>query len=455
MSGVHCAVAVIDGVAVHDVRLTVDASGTITDVVSDVAAESGDLQLGTVLAGSGNAHSHAFHRVLRGRTHGDGGDFWQWRTAMYEAAAALDPVSYRTLAEGVFAEMLSAGWTAVGEFHYVHHRPDGTPYDDPNAMGLALADAARSVGIRLTLLDTCYLTGAPGSSAGAPAQPLTAAQTRFGDSTALAWLTRWHALRDALSDDPLVTVGAAMHSVRAVSPSDVAAIVEGLPADVPLHIHLSEQPAENEQSVVAYGRRPTGVLADTGALTPRLSVVHATHLQRDEIRALGDAGVTAVFCPTTEADLGDGIGPARDLADAGVSIALGSDQNAVVDPFLETRGLEAGERLARRGRGVFGPAELDLARSAHGYRSLGIGGGVFAVGSFRIGSQCDLVEVDTASVRTTGSDPTQLVLSATASDVQRVVVGGRVVADRGVLVDGRSPADLLAAGIDVLERPIP
>ncbi|WP_260852524.1 formimidoylglutamate deiminase [Curtobacterium pusillum] len=429
---VHCATALVDGVAVDDVRLGVGPDGRITAVEPGVPAAPGDLRLGTVLVGSGNAHSHAFHRVLRGRTHGDGGDFWQWRTAMYRAAGALDPDSYRALAVGVFGEMLAAGWTAVGEFHYVHHRPDGTPHDDPNAIGLALADAARDVGIRLTLLDTCYLTGAPG-------EPLAPEQRRFGDGTAAAWLDRWHALRDAVGDDSLVTVGAAVHSVRAVRPHDVAVIAGALPDDVPLHVHLSEQPAENARSLAAWGARPTRVLADAGALSPRLSVVHATHLDDDEITLLGSAGVTAVICPTTEADLGDGIGPARRLADAGAVIALGSDQNAVVDPFLEVRGLEAGERLAARRRGVFSPAELDAARGTAGYRALGLRGGI------AVGAWCDLVEVDPASVRTTGSAVPQLVLTATASDVQRVVVGGTVRAVDGRLADDRAPADLLTA----------
>lgn len=431
---VHCATALVDGVATSDVRMTVTRDGRIGSVTSGVGPEPGDLRLGTVLAGSGNAHSHAFHRVLRGRTHGDGGDFWQWRTAMYRAAAALDPDSSRELATAVFAEMVTAGWTAVGEFHYVHHRPDGSPYPDPNAMGLALADAARSVGIRLTLLDACYLAGAPG-------QPLAAEQRRFGDGTAEAWLERWHALRAAVGEDPLVTVGAAVHSVRAVSPADLVTIVHGLPSDVPLHVHLSEQPAENAQSVAAWGMRPTAVLEAAGALGPRTTVVHASHLTEDEVRVLGAARVSVVMCPTTEADLGDGIGPAARLAAARATIALGSDQNAVVDPFLEVRGLEAGERLAAGRRGVFEPGALDHARAVAGYRSLGL------VGGLRSGAPCDLVEVDPASVRTIGARTAQLPLVATASDVRRVVVGGRVVADAGQLADGRDPAVLLATAL--------
>jgi formiminoglutamate deiminase len=427
---VHCRVALVDGVAEPNVRLVVTPSGTIGGIEPGTTPTDADLKLGTVLAGSGNAHSHAFHRALRGRTHGDGGDFWRWRAEMYRAAAVLDPERFRELATGVFAEMLVAGWTAVGEFHYVHHRPDGTPYADPNAMGLALADAARDVGIRLTLLDTCYLTGAPGA-------PLAPEQRRFGDGSVEGWLERWHALRTAVGADSLVMVGAAVHSVRAVSPDDLATIQSELPADIPLHVHLSEQIAENEQSTRAYGRRPTAVLDRAGLLTERLSVVHATHLDDSEIRALGSAGVSAVFCPTTEADLGDGIGPARALVDAGARLAFGSDQNAVVDPFLEVRGLESGERLAGRRRGVFTPAELDHARSTAGYRSLRLAGGL------RVGSACDLVELDADSIRTVGSDPDQLLLTATASDVQRVVVGGRVVADHGRLRDGRHPADLL------------
>ena len=428
-----CRTAVLADGAHDGVRIS-HAGGRITAIESAVAARAGDIQLDTVFAGFGNAHSHAFHRVLRGRTHDDGGDFWQWRDSMYKAAAHLTPDSYRELATAVFAEMLADGYTAVGEFHYVHHQPDGTPYAD-HAMERALAAASTDVGIRLTLIDTCYLAG--GIDA-----PLSRAQARFSDKTADGWLARWYSLRDALADYPLVTLGAAIHSVRAVPRSELAVIAAGLPADVPLHAHLSEQPQENADSLAAYGLTPTQVLASAGLLTNRLTVVHATHLTDGDIALLGGAGVSVVMCPTTEADLGDGIGPARKLADAGAHITLGSDQNAVIDPFLEARGLEAGERLASGQRARFSPAALNRALTSDGYSALGLDGGL------KIGALCDLVELTSTSVRTIGARAAQLPLVATASDVRRVIVGGVVVASSGLLANGRDPADRLASSLD-------
>jgi formiminoglutamate deiminase len=443
-----CATALIDGAPVDAVRVHAAPDGTIARLERGVPARAGDTILGTVLPGMGDAHSHAFHRTLRGRTQADGGDFWRWRERMYAAASALDPDLYYELASAVFAEMLVSGWTAVGEFHYVHHRQDGRPYPDTHAMELAVAAAARDTGIRLTLLDTCYLRG------GAD-RPLSELQRRFGDGSAEAWLRRWESLRDTLGTGlpvgpgPAVTLGAALHSVRAVPRLAMATILAGLPATVPLHIHLSEQPQENAECLAEYGLTPTGLLHELGALTPRLSVVHATHLTDADIKLLGNAGVTAVFCPTTEADLGDGIGPARRLADAGARLALGSDQNAVVDPFLEARGLEAGERLASGRRGRFSPPELTEALTRGGYASLGLG-----TGGLQVGAWLDLVELDTASVRTIGASPEQLPLVATASDVRRVIVDGRIVANDGILVSAANPALLLGAALRRLDDTI-
>lgn len=429
----------LDGGSVRrDVLIEVDGHGRIASLAEGATAPAGAVRLGTATAGSGNAHSHAFHRALRGRTHDSGGDFWLWREAMYRLAAVLDPESYGHLAEAAYAEMVVCGYTAVGEFHYLHHRPDGTPYPDPNAVGAALVRAAGSVGIRLTLLDACYLEGGPG-------RPLAAGQRRFSDGSAQGWLDRWHALAPLASDR--VVIGAAIHSVRAVPPGQIKRIAATLPDAVPLHLHLSEQPAENEQALARYGRTPTRLLADAGALGPRLTAVHATHLTGEDIRLLGEAAVTVAFCPSTEADLGDGIGPARALAEAGVVLSLGSDQNAVVDPFLELRALEAGERLSTRSRGRFSPAELDAARSSGGYRALGLHSDAYHGDphdrGLRVGAPADLIEVNACSVRTAGACLAQLPLAATAADVTRVFVGGELVARDGLLADGRDPAAML------------
>ncbi|POH71089.1 formimidoylglutamate deiminase [Cryobacterium zongtaii] len=450
-----CESLLVDGVTTVEVRLTVGAHGRITDRADGVPAEPGDIRLGTVLPGLANAHSHAFHRALRGRTHDQGGDFWRWRESMYAVARALSPERYRQLARAVFAEMLVSGYTAVGEFHYLHHQSGGAPYPQAHAMELALATAAREVGIRLVLLDTSYLAGGINT-------PLRPEQRGFGDGSAAGWLARWARLRDTLDADAaarpaepaLISLGAALHSVRAVPREAMREILAGLPADVPLHIHLSEQPQENADCLAAYGLTPTELLDGLGALSPRLSVVHATHLSDHDLQLLGRNGVTVVMCPSTEADLGDGIGPARAVADAGSPIALGSDQNAVIDPFLELRGLEMGERLASGSRGRFTPAALLRAAGTDGYAALGLGRARLAPGD-----PADLVEVDARSIRTVGASPDQLVLAATAADVLRVIVAGRLVADNGRLVGtpaaasaaAGSPAALLRDALDALD----
>jgi formiminoglutamate deiminase len=422
-----------DGVVAENVLFETDADGT---VISEAAAPRPADAVGLTFAvpGFGNAHSHAFHRALRGRTH-EGGSFWTWRETMYRAAGRLDPDSYRELASGVFGEMVANGWTAVGEFHYLHHAPDGARYP-AHAMEMAIADAAADAGIRLVLLDTAYL------SAGVAGEPLSERQRRFSDGDAAGYLDRWHALRSALAGrSPLVTLGAALHSVRGVPRDAMVAIVAGLPADVPLHIHLSEQPAENAACLAVHGLTPTGLLAECGILSPRLAVVHATHLTEADIGLLGAARVHAVFCPTTEADLGDGIGPAVEVIEAGVRLALGSDQNAVVDPLLEMRGLEAGERLRSLRRGRVEPAALWQIAGAGGYGALGL------PAPARVGGPLDLVELDLGSTRTAGAIPVQVALAATGSDVIRTVVGGRVVHDRS---DAAPIAARLARSISAL-----
>jgi formiminoglutamate deiminase len=361
---------------------------------------------GLVLPGFANAHSHAFHRALRGRTHSDGGTFWTWRTGMYSLASRLTPSSYRKLATAVYAEMALAGVTCVGEFHYVHHAPGGVPYSDPNAMAEALRQAARDVGIRVTLLDTCYLAGGIN-------QPLSNEQLRFSDGSVDAWASRV----SCLSSDSTLLAGAAIHSVRAVPRAALGQLVTAWPTG-PLHVHLSEQPAENEACLAAYGLSPTELLDSVGALSPRTTAVHATHLSTTDIGLLGSSATGACFCPTTEADLADGIGPARELVDAGSPLSLGSDQHAVIDPLLEARALEHGERLRTGQRGRFTPAELFSALTAHA--SLGWPSG-----------HADLVAIRMDSPRTAGSLPEQAMLAATAADVHTVIASGRIIARDG------------------------
>jgi formiminoglutamate deiminase len=429
---VWCERLIVGSLIRERVRVSTGPDGRVTRLEEQTEPHPGDITLGTAIPGIADAHSHAFHRVLRGRTHHDGGDFWLWREQMYSAAASLDPASYFELARAVFAEMLVAGFTAVGEFHYVHHRPNGSVY--PHEMELAIARAADEVGIRLVVLDTAYLAGGIG-------RPLSAEQQRFSDGSGEGYLQRWYALREHLP-----SLGAALHSVRAVPLEAISEIIAGLPAEVPLHVHLSEQRQENADAVAAFGRTPTRLLHDLGVLSPRMSVVHATHLSEEDIDLLGAARVSVVMCPTTEADLGDGIGPARALLDRGARLALGSDQNAVVDPLLEIRGLEMQERLSSGRRGRFTLDELGSAAGRDGYRSLGLAEPLV------LGGPCDLVEIATDSVRTVGSAPAQLPLAATASDVRCVVVGGRVVAESGVLADGREPALLLASALTGMRR---
>jgi len=409
-----------EGVAA-DVLVTV-REGRFTEVTPGAARPlTARWMPGLTVPGLANNHSHAFHRALRARTQVGSGSFWTWREQMYAVAERLDPDRYLLLARAVFAEMALAGITTVGEFHYVHHGAGGQAYDDPNVMGHALVQAARAAGIRLTLLDTCYLTGGIG-------QPLAGVQERFGDGSADRWANRVEALAEAHARDDDVVVGAALHSVRGVPIDQMPAVVHWADSHTaPLHVHLSEQVAENEACVAAYGRTPTQVLADAGALGPRLSGVHATHLTSADIALLGGSSTITCLCPTTERDLADGIGPARALADAGSPLSLGSDSQSVVDLFEEARAVELDERLATTARGHFTAEELLGAATAHGPL------GWPDAGRIAPGFRADLVSLKLVSVRTAGCGPSveTAVFAATSADVQDVVVGGRDVVRNG------------------------
>lgn len=431
------------GTATPDVLLTVEGDRFSAVEAGADRPETASVLAGLTLPGFANVHSHAFHRALRGRTE-EPGSFWTWREAMYEIAGVLDPESYRRLARAAFAEMALAGFTAVGEFHYLHHDRSGRPYADPNAMGLAVGAAAGEAGVRITLLDTCYLERAPG-------EPATGVQERFSDREAAGWAHRVDALVDAVGGAPGVRVGAAVHSLRAVPPAAVAVVTAW--ADrrgVPLHAHVSEQPAENEAVAAAYGQSPVSLLAEAGALGPRTTAVHATHLGAADVHRLGATGTAVCFCPTTERFLADGIGPAGALAGAGSRLVLGTDCHAVVDPFEEMRALELDERLATGRRATFSaPALLEAATSA-GHAALGWP----EAGRLAPGALADLVTVDLGSPRLAGPGLDhvleRVVFAATSADVRGVVAGGRLVVEGGVHLLVGDVAGELAAAVEAV-----
>ncbi|MBH1935458.1 formimidoylglutamate deiminase [Streptomyces sp. AV19] len=400
---------------VADGRITAVRTGTATP------PPGAETLRGLTLPGLANAHSHAFHRALRGTVQAGEGTFWTWRDVMYGVADRLTPDSYFALARAAYAEMALAGITCVGEFHYLHHAPDGTPYDGPNAMGEALMAAAGEAGIRITLLDTAYLSSGFG-------EPPNRHQRRFSDGTADAWAERAAGLKP--SDH--ARVGAAVHSVRAVPAAQLATVAAWAEErEAPLHVHLSEQTAENDACVEAYGFTPTALLSDHGVLGPRTTAVHATHLTPGDIRLLGRSATGVCMCPTTERDLADGIGPARALQEAGSPLSLGSDSHAVVDLLEEARAMELDERLRTHRRGHWTAGQLLRAATADGHAALGW----HEAGRIEPGALADLTTVALDSVRTAGPGPElgaeTAVFAATAADVRHVVTGGRQIVRDG------------------------
>jgi len=424
-----CEFALLDREVGASVRITV-ADGRFESIDPGAPAQPDDRRLhGITVPGLANAHSHAFHRALRSRTQRDRGTFWTWRDLMYRAAERLDPDRYHRLARAVFAEMAQAGVTTVGEFHYLHHQPNGIPYSDPNAMGEAVVAAAGDAGIRITLLDALYLHGGLDGSGYAPP---SGAQLRFSDPSAEAWADRASALRPGGSS----RIGAAIHSVRAVDP-DAMSVVASWAADreAQVHAHVSEQTAEDDACHERFAVSPLGLLVRSGAVTDRFTAVHATHATEHDIEVLAGAGSTVCMCPTTERDLGDGIASTDTMAESGVALAIGSDSHAVIDLFEEARAVELDERLRTRRRGVHRAADLLHTATAAGHQCLGWSD----AGLITVGGRADLVTVALDSVRTAGSGRDTMVeavvFAATSSDVVHVVVDGRRVSIDGCHVD--------------------
>jgi len=303
------------------------------------------------LPGIANLHSHAFQRAMAGlaerRTH-PSDSFWTWRETMYRMAARFDPESLHAVASQLYVEMLEAGYTTVCEFHYLHHAPDGRPYATPTAMSDALIAAARETGIRLLLLPVLYMTG------GFDGRPLGERQRRFGHDVE-GYLRLFDALH--VRQDDMLRVGCALHSLRAVPPDAMRAVLAALPADARVHIHVSEQVGEVQDCLAVRDLRPVEWLLHNAEVDARWTLVHATHLNDWEVAGIAKCGATVAICPTTEANLGDGLFRLRDYLDAGGAWGIGSDSHISVSPVEELRWLEYGQRLATRRRNVAASAE--------------------------------------------------------------------------------------------------
>ncbi len=379
--------------------------GVIKAITEGVPAPHDAIALkGWTVPGFANVHSHAFQRLLRGEVESGGGDFWEWRDRMY-GFAGWDPADYFNHARLVFREMLEAGITAVGEFHYLHRHG--------NELGLALIDAARQEGIRITLIDACYLRG------GLDGRPLREAQLSFSDGDANRWARRVDELKDADG----VRIGAAIHSVRAVDPESMRIVFTYAKArGMPLHIHLAEQPAEVEECMEVDGCTPTELLDREGILDPNLTAVHAIHLSENDLSLLGFYGVQVCSCPTTERDLGDRVGPMRALAEVGCQLSLGSDSNAVIDILEEARGLELDQRRATGRRVLHQPEELLRAATRDGMIALG-----WQAGALEPGMLADFVTLEQPRGRWRELSPAYLIYGFSGGDVTNVVVGGNTV----------------------------
>ncbi|MFU8802980.1 MAG: formimidoylglutamate deiminase [Bradymonadaceae bacterium] len=397
-----------------------------------------------------NAHSHAFQRAIRGHTevlsaeHPED-DFWSWRTKMYEAAETFTPEQIEAVSALAFLEMALGGITTVGEFHYIHHQPGGAPYDDPNELAHRVIRSAERVGIRIALLRVAYARGGFGKEA-------SSGQMRFVEPDVDTYLERLEGLRNHYDKSPLVEVGLAPHSIRAVPSGWLRRLGEyARDQDLPLHIHACEQRAELEESLAEYGKTPIEAFADMGILDDRHTLVHATHLSAAELDLMEEHRPTVCACPTTERNLGDGFLPALALARRKVPISLGSDSHTVIDLWEEMRLVEYHERLRLERRNVLA-GELEGHRlldederywptarmlfpmgTLNGARSLRM-----PVGSLDPGAFADFVTVDLDHISLIGTSAQTLLadmtLSMPAGAVKDVFVGGRRVVE-----DGRHP----------------
>ncbi|QDH69543.1 formimidoylglutamate deiminase [Marilutibacter alkalisoli] len=418
----------------HDIRPETDPHGRLA--FAPHARSSGK----RLLPGIANLHSHAFQRAMAGmaeRQTDPSDSFWTWRETMYRFATRFSPDTLYAVAAQLYAEMLEAGYTTVCEFHYLHHAPDGRPYSDPSSMSQALVAAARDTGIRLTLLPVLYMTG------GFDGRPLGERQRRFGHD-----IEAYLHLLDRLCEDAggmsgdgrrhegTHHIGCALHSLRAVPPDAMREVLAALPPAMPVHVHIAEQVAEVEDCLAVRGARPVEWLLANADVDARWTLVHATHLDDSEVAGIARSGATVAICPTTEANLGDGLFPLRDFLDAGGRWGIGSDSHISVSPVEELRWLEYGQRLVTRRRNIAVAADapsvgetLMRGVAASAARSSG-----YAIGLLEEGAAADVVVLDAEAPQLAGATDDDVldrwIFSGNRNLVDEVFVAGtRVVHD--------------------------
>lgn len=415
----------------RDVRVTLSGS-RIASVTVNAAPAASDLRLTgrALLPAPSNVHSHAFQRAMAGMTErrGPGEDsFWTWRRLMYRFLDVLDPEAVQAIAALTYAEMLEAGFAAVGEFHYLHHQPGGTPYADPAELAHRIVAAAAEAGIGLTLLPVLYSYG------GANAEPLSGGQRRFG-CTLDAFLTLRARSRAHLAADGVL--GTAPHSLRATTPDQLSALVTALP-EGPMHIHAAEQQPEVEQVTAWLGTRPVAFLLERIGIGSRWTLIHATQMTGTETAGLATSGAVAGLCPITEANLGDGIFPGAAYRAAGGLFGVGSDSNVRISLAGELRSLEYSQRLQHRARNMLADPGDSVGETI--FRAV-LSGGAQALGrasgGIRPGVLADLVAIDRDDLVLSALGDGQLL------DGWLFAAGDRVVrevwsAGRAVVRDGR------------------
>jgi len=420
----------------RDVVISVGPDGIIGAVESDATGAGAAPTAGPLVPGMPNLHSHAFQRALAGRTgraagDGAGDSFWTWRSAMYAFLERVDPDAFEAIAAQAYVEMLKAGYTAVAEFHYVHHDPHGRAYANPAELAQRIVAAAQRAGIALTLLPVFYAHGGFGGA------PPTAGQRRFVH-TPESYAGLVAALAGEAANRRYV-LGVAPHSLRAVTADELAAVVELAPANGPIHIHAAEQSREVVDCVAATGLRPVDWLLRHAGVDARWCLVHATHLTEDEARRLAASGAVAGLAPSTEADLGDGVFAARGFIDHGGAFGIGSDSNTVIDPYAELRQLEWSQRLFRLERNVLARTEAPVGRFLY---ATAAAGGARAIaqpnGGIARGRRADFVVLDADDPALAGQAVDDL-LDAAIFGPCRHPVRDVMVAGRWVVRDGRHP----------------